>query len=123
MYFLYAETARIEREQEVCFCRAESSRPLIGCLDIVCWRQCSDQSEARIPVTECCVVLTGRDPGGVALCLACIHQLEAQFMRLGRNSTPEISLASSLYCIKNDVNDNIIQLLPDCRGVHTLAVW
>ena len=34
-------------------CRADSARPLIGYLDmnIVCQRQCSDQSEARIPVT------------------------------------------------------------------------
>ena len=33
------------------FCSVDSARPLNGCLDmnIMCWRQCSDQSEARIP--------------------------------------------------------------------------
>ena len=48
------------------FCRADSARPLIGCLDmnIMCWRQCSDQSEARIPVTARYRILTDVGPGG-----------------------------------------------------------
>ena len=77
---------------------ADSAQPLIGCLDmnIVCRRQCSDQSEARIPVTECYGILTGCGPDGVARCLACIHQSDAQFMPRGRNIPPEISLACSL---------------------------
>ena len=43
------------------FCHADSARPLIGCLDmnIMCWRQCSDQSEARIPVTARYGILAG----------------------------------------------------------------
>ena len=53
-------------------------QPLIGWLgiDIVCRRQCSDQSEARIPVTERYGILTDGGPGSVAWCLACIHQSE-----------------------------------------------
>ena len=53
---------------EGCFCRAESARPLIGCLDmdIVCLRWCSDQSEARITVTERYGILTSGGPGGGA---------------------------------------------------------
>ena len=52
--------------------RADSARPLIGCLDmnIVCRRQCSDQSEARISVTECYGILTCGGPavsGGARL--------------------------------------------------------
>ena len=60
------------------FCRGDSAWPLIGCLDmnIVCWCQCSDQSEARIPVTVRYVILTGVGPGGVTRCLTCIHQSE-----------------------------------------------
>ena len=52
------------------FCRADSARPLIGCLDmnIVCWRQCSDQSEARIPVTARYRILAG--VGGPRRCRA-----------------------------------------------------
>ena len=75
-----------------------SDRPPIGCLDIhtVCRRQCYDLSEARIPVTERYGILTGGVPGGVARCLACIHQSEAQFMLRGRNSTAEILPAGSL---------------------------
>ena len=63
-----------------CFCRAESARPLIGCLDmdIVCRRQCSDQSEARIPVTERYGILTSGGPGAIARCLAYIYQSEVQ---------------------------------------------
>ena len=61
-----------------CFCRAESARPLIGCLDmgIVCRHQCSDKSEARIPVLGRYGILPGGGPGGVVRCLACIHQSE-----------------------------------------------
>ena len=52
------------------FCHADSARPLIGCLDmnIVCWRQCSDQSEARIPVTARYRILAG--VGGPRRCRA-----------------------------------------------------
>ena len=84
---------------EGCFCCAESARPLIGCLDmdIVCRRSCSDKSETRIPVTERYRILTGGGHGGVAQCLACIHQSDAQFMRHGMNIPPDNLLACSLW--------------------------
>ena len=60
------------------FCRVDSAWPLIGYLDmnIVCWRQCSDQSEARISVTARYGILAGVGPGRVPRGLTCIHQSE-----------------------------------------------
>ena len=52
----------------------------IWTMNIVCRRQCSDQSEARIPVMERYGILPGGGPGGVARCLACIHQSEFRML-------------------------------------------
>ena len=70
-------------------------------MEIVCRRHCSDQSEARNPVTEYYGILVVGGPVSVAWCLACIHRSDAQFMRHGRNIPPEITLAFSLYISKH----------------------
>ena len=38
-------------------------------------------------------------------------------------TTQTLSMENLLFLIKNDVNDSIVQLLPDCGGGHTSAVW